>query len=164
MPIKTSARIVVTRLVVLSLLSFFSCLNYAGIEPLEFSSSDQEVRYKALIAEFRCLVCQNQNLADSNAELAQDLRQLTYSMILSGQSDSDIIQFMVSRYGDFVLYRPPLKPSTILLWLGPVLFAAVSIIVMYRILRSRRQRALTSDVDTEARLNVRKLLKGDSQQ
>ena len=91
----------------------------AVLEPLKFESSSQESRYKALIAELRCLVCQNQNLADSNAELARDLRLLTYNMIMSGSSDKDIVQFMVSRYGDFVLYRPPFKPSTALLWLAP---------------------------------------------
>ena len=109
----------------------------ALLEPLKFESSSQESRYKALIAELRCLVCQNQNLADSNAELAGDLRLLTYNMILSGSSDTEIVQFMVSRYGDFVLYRPPFKPSTALLWIAPLILLTGGCFVLFRIFRSR---------------------------
>ena len=126
-----------------------------------FESSSQESRYKALIAELRCLVCQNQNLADSNAELARDLRLLTYNMILSGSSDKDIVQFMVSRYGDFVLYRPPFKPSTALLWLAPLLFMAGGFFVLFRIFRGRKNiRPL--DVPPDQRAKVRKLLQDDN--
>ena len=94
---------------------------FAAVEVHEFDDPVQEARYKKLIAELRCLVCQNQNLADSNAELAQDLRNKTYEMVRAGQSDEDIIGYMVQRYGDFVLYRPPLKATTVLLWLKEVL-------------------------------------------
>ena len=82
---------------------------------LQFDSPQQEQRYKGLVEELRCMVCQNQNLADSNAGLAQDLRDRTYEMVLEGKSDQDIIDYMVNRYGEFVLYRPPLKTTTILL-------------------------------------------------
>ena len=134
---------------------------HAVMEPLKFESSSQESRYKALIAELRCLVCQNQNLADSNAELARDLRLLTYNMILSGSSDKDIVQFMVSRYGDFVLYRPPFKPSTALLWLAPLLFMAGGFFVLFRIFRWRKNiRPL--DVPPDQRAKVRKLLQDDN--
>ena len=133
----------------------------AVLEPLKFESSSQESRYKALITELRCLVCQNQNLADSNAELARDLRLLTYNMILSGSSDKDIVQFMVSRYGDFVLYRPPFKPSTALLWLAPLLFMAGGFFVLFRIFRWRKNiRPL--DVPPDQRAKVRKLLQDDN--
>lgn len=94
----------------------------AAIDILEFDSAQQEQRYLDLIDELRCLVCQNQNLADSNAGLAQDLRERTYQMIRSGTSDADIVTYMVERYGEFVMYRPPLKTSTYLLWFGPVIF------------------------------------------
>ena len=76
----------------------------AGVEVHQFEDPEQEQQYNRLIAELRCLVCQNQNLADSNAELAQDLRQEVYEMIQNGASDQEIINFMVVRYGDFVLY------------------------------------------------------------
>ena len=133
---------------------------HAVLEPLKFESSSQESRYKALIAELRCLVCQNQNLADSNAELARDLRLLTHNMILSGSSDSEIIQFMVSRYGDFVLYRPPFKPSTALLWLAPLLFLSVGCFVLFRIFRSRKN-VSPSIVPPTQRARVRKLMRDD---
>lgn len=134
---------------------------HAVMEPLKFESSSQESRYKALIAELRCLVCQNQNLADSNAELARDLRLLTYNMILSGSSDKDIVQFMVSRYGDFVLYRPPFKPSTALLWLAPLLFMAGGCFVLFRIFR-RRKNIRPPDAPPDQRAKVRKLLQDDN--
>ena len=132
----------------------------AVLEPLKFDSSSQESRYKALIAELRCLVCQNQNLADSNAELARDLRLLTYNMILSGSSDSEIVQFMVSRYGDFVLYRPPFKTSTALLWFAPLILLAGGFIVLFRIFRSQKN-INPSNVSSAHRAQVRKLMQDD---
>ncbi len=133
---------------------------YAVLEPLKFESSSQESRYKALIAELRCLVCQNQNLADSNADLARDLRLLTYNMILSGSSDTEIVQFMVSRYGDFVLYRPPFKPSTALLWFAPLIFLAGGCFVLFRIFQSRNNNSL-SNVSSAQREKLRKLMRDD---
>ena len=93
----------------------------AAVDPYPFASEGDEVRFRALIAELRCLVCQNQNLADSNAELAQDLRQQVYEMVLRGEADQTIASYMVDRYGDFVLYRPPVKGTTAMLWAGPFL-------------------------------------------
>lgn len=78
-------------------------------------------RYQVLAEEFRCLVCQNQNLADSNAELAKDLKRELISLLESGKSNDQIREFLVARYGDFVLYRPPVNPATALLWLAPLL-------------------------------------------
>lgn len=90
-------------------------------EPLVFESPQQEERFNQLTLELRCLVCQNQNLADSDAQLAHDLRSEVHEMLLAGNSDDEIKQFMVERYGDFVLYRPPVQKNTYLLWLGPIL-------------------------------------------
>ena len=132
----------------------------ALLEPLKFESSSQESRYKALIAELRCLVCQNQNLADSNAELAGDLRLLTYNMILSGSSDTEIVQFMVSRYGDFVLYRPPFKPSTALLWFAPLIFLAGGCFVLFRLFRTRNNNSLLN-VSSAQREKLRNLMRDD---
>lgn len=81
----------------------------ARVDVYPFQNPAQEARYKKLIEELRCLVCQNQNLADSNAELAQDMRRVTYEMVSRGESDEQIIAYMVQRYGDFVLYRPPFR-------------------------------------------------------
>jgi len=90
-------------------------------EPLVFENQQQEARFNQLTLELRCLVCQNQNLADSDAQLAHDLRSEVHEMLLAGNTDDEIKQFMVERYGDFVLYRPPVQKNTYLLWLGPIL-------------------------------------------
>ncbi|MDX1497017.1 MAG: cytochrome c-type biogenesis protein [Salinisphaeraceae bacterium] len=111
----------------------------------------QEKRYIALIAELRCLVCQNQNIADSNAPLAQDLREQVRNMILSGKSDTEIKAYLVERYGDFVLYRPPVKPSTWLLWGSPFLLLLLGLIIAWRIsIRRRPESAQTNQPDREA--------------
>lgn len=129
----------------------------AAVEVHQFDSPAQEARYKKLIAELRCLVCQNQNLADSNADLAKDLRNKTYDMIRAGQSDEEIISYMVQRYGDFVLYRPPLKTSTVLLWLGPFLILGVGVAVLLNFVR-RRRRAATESVEEDRLVRARRLL------
>ncbi len=118
------------------MLSFHSL---AEVELLTFDSPQHEQRYKKLIAELRCLVCQNQNLADSNAELASDLREITYNMIQAGSSDDEIINFMVARYGDFVLYRPPVKKNTILLWTGPFIILLIGVISAVFVIRRRKR-------------------------
>lgn len=107
-------------------------------EPLIFSSDEQEARYTKLTTELRCLVCQNQNLADSDAPLAQDLRQEIYKMMQAGQDDEQIKTFLVDRYGDFVLYRPAIGGNTLALWLMPVLLLAGGAIVVFVSVRRRR--------------------------
>jgi cytochrome c-type biogenesis protein CcmH len=118
-------------------LIFLAGSAHAAIEAYEFKSAQMEASYLKLIDELRCLVCQNQNLSGSNADLAKDLRRQTYEMLMQGNSPDQVVQFMVDRYGDFVLYRPRLKSSTLLLWLGPfvllVLVLAFVIRRMYRI-------------------------------
>ncbi|HRE18854.1 MAG TPA: cytochrome c-type biogenesis protein CcmH [Rhodocyclaceae bacterium] len=98
-----------------------------------------EKRLIALTEQLRCLVCQNQSIADSHAELAMDLKREVRAMIAAGKSDKEIIDFMVARYGDFVLYNPPLKTTTVLLWLGPLLLMLVAAITLIRYLRRRNQ-------------------------
>jgi len=93
-----------------------------------------------LANELRCLVCQNQSISESNAELAVDLRRQIREQIAAGKSDGEIVNFMVARYGDFVLYRPPLRATTILLWLGPLLLLVAGTVVLVRHLRARRRR------------------------
>ena len=99
-----------------------------------------EKRLQALSEELRCLVCQNQNIADSNAELAQDLRREIRTMIRDGKSDKEITDFMVVRYGDFVLYRPPVKGITLLLWGGPLALMLLGLVILVRYLRRRVSR------------------------
>jgi cytochrome c-type biogenesis protein CcmH len=127
------------RLLLLTLLLVVGAGAYAaGVEVREFASPEQEARYKHLIAELRCTVCQNQNIAESNAELATDLRRKTYELIKQGQSDQQILDYMVERYGNFVLYRPPLTAGTLLLWVGPFLVAAFGGFLLLRVLQKRR--------------------------
>ncbi|TNF80298.1 MAG: cytochrome c-type biogenesis protein CcmH, partial [Gammaproteobacteria bacterium] len=102
-----------------------------------------EDRYHTLVTELRCLVCQNQTIADSNADLAKDLRREVRDMLVKGKSDEEIKDFMLERYGDFVLYNPPFKPGTWILWLAPVLFGLIGLAVLIRMLRKRPEVALS---------------------
>jgi len=112
-----------------------------------------QARYDRLINELRCLVCQNQSIADSNAGLASDLRREVHSMLLAGRSDDEIVKFMTDRYGDFVLYRPPFVRRTLLLWLAPALLLAIGALVAIRVVRGRMRLASTDtdDSDIESR-------------
>lgn len=100
-----------------------------------------EAKVNAITAELRCLVCQNQTIADSHADLAVDLRNQVREMLRKGQSEKEIIAYMTARYGDFVLYRPPVKGTTMLLWFGPVLAMLVGLAALVLVLRRRSQRA-----------------------
>jgi len=111
--------------------------------PIEFDNPEQEKRYQELIEELRCVVCQNQSVADSNAELAQDVRDLVRNQIREGQTDQQITNFMVDRYGDFVLYNPPLKAKTYVLWLGPLVLLLVGFIVLFYFIRRHAQTTAT---------------------
>jgi len=109
-------------------------------EPLVFESPEQEARYIELTTELRCLVCQNQNLADSDAPLAQDLRAEIHSMMLAGQNNDQITTFLVDRYGDFVLYRPAMKGNTLALWLIPGVLLGIGAITVFFTVRSRNRK------------------------
>jgi cytochrome c-type biogenesis protein CcmH len=96
-------------------------------------------RYEAINRELRCLVCQNQTIADSNATLAQDLRREVREMIAAGKTDAEIREFMIERYGDFVLYRPRMTAQNFLLWAAPALLLLVAAVVLARVIRRRTQ-------------------------
>lgn len=132
----------------------------AGLEQFDFTGNVEEDRYKVLIAEIRCLVCQNQSLSDSDAELAHDLRLEVYEMMDQGQRDDQIVDFLVARYGDFVLYSPPVKPSTYILWYGPFALLIVGLLILLRILRQRR-RQTEPEFSAEEQARLKKIL-GDS--
>ena len=102
-----------------------------------------QARYEIITEELRCLVCQNQTIADSNAELAVDLRRQVRKMLEEGASDDDIRDYMSSRYGDFVLYKPPLSSRTAALWFGPVLLLIIGLLIMWRVVRGHRATAGT---------------------
>ncbi|HEY5776553.1 MAG TPA: cytochrome c-type biogenesis protein [Xanthomonadales bacterium] len=106
-------------------------------EPMVFQSQQQEERFNQLARELRCLVCQNQNLADSDAQLAHDLRAEVHEMLVAGKSDDEIKTFMVDRYGDFVLYRPPVQENTYLLWLAPLVLLLGGAFILRVIIKKR---------------------------
>jgi len=119
-----------------------------------------EARLKHLAVELRCLVCQNQTLADSNAPLAEDLRREVREMIAKDMSDKDIIEFLVTRYGDFILYRPPLKATTTLLWLGPFVLLIAGVAALVLALRRRQKKLADVSLSEDERNRVAQLLSG----
>ncbi len=125
------------RAVGLVLMLLFSAAGLARIDTYQFSDPQQEDLYHELTQELRCLVCQNQNIADSNAELAKDLRRKTYELVVKGQDKDQIVNYMVKRYGDFVRYKPPFNASTIILWLGPGIILVLGVVMLIRIIRRR---------------------------
>lgn len=133
-------------------------LAWAGEAKLLAEDPVAEARLKHLAVELRCLVCQNQTLADSNAPLAEDLRREVREMIARNMSDQEITDFLVQRYGDFVLYRPPVKATTTLLWIGPFLLLAGGAIALVTALRRRRQVVTDAPVTDEERRRVERLL------
>ena len=120
----------------------FTCLSQAAVEAYEFKSSQMEADYNQLIDELRCLVCQNQNLSGSNADLAKDLRRQTHELLMQGNTPDQVADYMVARYGDFVLYRPPLQSNTLLLWLGP--FALLILVVIAVFMKMRKKQVLVA--------------------
>ena len=121
-------------------------------------AQDSEVdrRVHALASELRCLVCQNQTLAESNAPLAIDMRNQIREQMKAGASDRDVVDFLVARYGDFVLYRPPLKASTVLLWAGPFILLAFGLFLLF--LRLRRKAPAALELSDAERACAAKLL------
>jgi len=126
----------------------------AVIESYEFSEPELEVRYRALSQELRCPKCQNQNIADSNAPISQDLRRLLHQQLEAGSSDREILEFMVARYGEFVRYRPAFNAATAVLWLAPVLLLLGGAVGLLLLLRGRKQSPATLDSDDQARLTA----------
>ena len=117
-------------------------------EPLLFANQQQQERFNKLTEELRCLVCQNQNLADSDAPLAHDLRREVHEMVLAGRTNEQIKEFLVTRYGDFVLYRPPVQKNTYLLWLAPLVLLLIGALIL-RSSISKRSAILETDKETK---------------
>ena len=135
---------------------------YAADVPVVFDAAEDQARYESLLEELRCLVCQNQSLADSQAELAQDMRDEVHRMVTSGASNGAITDFLVARYGDFVLYRPPVKRSTWLLWGGPFLLLVLAAAVIVGL--SRRPRVEPRPLTDEERARLDALIDDDPAQ
>jgi len=127
-------------------------------EPMTFGSTEHEQRYQRLIRELRCTVCQNQNLIESNAPLANDLRRQIALMVNDGAETNEIIDYMVARYGDFVLFRPPMKGTTYLLWFGPVAMLLTGLGVLGTILWRRRTQVGSAPLSGEEEERLRRIL------
>ena len=137
---------------------FFMPAKALKIEFHDFKTAAQEQLYLQLIAELRCVKCQNQNLASSNADLAKDMRNKAYELILKGGSRDDVVKYMTDRYGDFVLYKPPFKKNTLLLWIGPPLFLLISLFLLFRLIRNQKKDAAETLSDDQ-REKMQALLK-----
>ncbi len=138
------------------LLLFSLALSALLAEPITFAP-EYEDRYQSLLNELRCLVCQNQTIAESDSDLAKDLRTEVKKMLEEGATDSEIIEFMANRYGDFVLYKPVVKPKTYLLWFGPFFFLALVLIVLYLVIK--KQISLQdSELSTEEKEKLNSIL------
>lgn len=135
-----------TLLVLLALLLGQSA---AALEPVDYRSPAEEQRFKALTAELRCVMCQNQSIADSNAPIAHDLRREVLALMREGRSDDEIKQYLVERYTDFVLYEPPMRGGNWLLWIGPFLILLAGAVAVIRIIRRKRPAAAAPAADNE---------------
>ena len=111
----------------------------AAIDAYEFKDEAERERYRTLVEELRCPKCQNQNIADSNAPIAMDLRREIFRMLEEGQSNEQIVDYLVARYGDFVLYKPPVNAKTLVLWYGPIVLLVIGFAVLAFILIRRRR-------------------------
>lgn len=138
------------RFVICALAVAFAVASRAVDTPFAFKDAAQEQRYARLTAELRCMVCQNQSLADSHADLAQDMRDEVFRMLNEGLSDDEIVGFLVQRYGDFVLYRPRFGALTLLLWLGPPLLLAGAGVAWWRLGRARPEDSPPDPVEAAA--------------
>ncbi|MEM0549657.1 MULTISPECIES: cytochrome c-type biogenesis protein [Aeromonas] len=138
----------------------------AAIDVYTFDNDNQEQVFRELTKELRCPKCQNQDIADSNAGLAKDLRDKTYQMVRQGKDKDEIVDYMVARYGNFILYNPPLMASTLILWLGPLLVIVIGLGVV--VMRSRRPVAVARPVDSalseEEQRRLAELLKEEEKQ
>lgn len=127
----------------LVILSMNLCYSATTDDMYPFTSATQQAQFQHLLTELRCLVCQNQNLADSNAGLANDLKLQVYKQVIDGRSDSQIVDYMTQRYGDFVLFKPPVKAITIILWLAPAGFLLLGFIAL--ILKFKKSQEADND-------------------
>ncbi|HVL01431.1 MAG TPA: cytochrome c-type biogenesis protein [Dongiaceae bacterium] len=129
---------------------------WATIDAYEFKSPEDEQRFRVLVEELRCPKCQNQNISDSNAGLAKDIKDRAYRLINEGKSNSEITAYMVERFGDFITYRPPVRPVTWFLWFGPFVLAVLAGLII--LTRKLRQPRVAVQVSPEQEARVQALL------
>jgi len=129
------------------------------VDTYVFKDEVTKTRFNALTKELRCPKCQNQNLADSNSPIAEDLRREVYELLQEGKADSEIVNFMVARYGDFVLYRPRVSSLTYILWFGPAILLFVGVVVVVMVLRKKPAKQVEQTLSAEQQSKLDNLLK-----
>jgi cytochrome c-type biogenesis protein CcmH len=140
---------VVLSALLMTLLAFAGLTHAQAIEPMPFANHAQELRFQHLTQQLRCPMCQNETLADSNAPIARDLRNQIFQMMQHGSSDDEIKQYLVARYSEFVLYDPPLKSGTWLLWFGPLLILMVGAVAVALVIRKRNHGMAIAETSTD---------------
>ena len=153
---RTLTSTLISTFAVLATLFSMYAVGQASIRQHEFETEAQRQLYQTLIQELRCPKCQNQNIADSNAPLSEDMRDRTYTMVMEGKSREEIIDYMVARYGNFVHYRPPFNWYTSILWWGPLLIIAIGVGVAWMMSRKRKQPLALSEEEQERLKQLRK--------
>ena len=153
---RTFTSTVISALALIATLFSLYAVGQASIREHAFETEAQRELYQTLIQELRCPKCQNQNLADSNAPVASDMREKVYEMMQSGSSDEQIVDYMVDRYGDFVHYTPPVKSKTIFLWAAPAVVFVIGLLVLVMIRRGQKQAPQPLTEEEKARLNALK--------
>lgn len=155
--------IVKTKRFFLSLVLLASLSGFSLAKEAQPASADPvlEERVMKLSKELRCLVCQNETLADSQADLAEDLRNQIREQMRAGKSDKEIVAYLTARYGKFILYNPPIDPTTYLLWFGPFVLLLAGLFVLFRYVKQRRELIVDQPLSTDERLRAEALLKPD---
>lgn len=133
------------RFAALLLAGWAACASVGAETPMSIDDPQINARYQALIREVRCLVCENRSIAESPSDVAEDLKRVILDMIVDGKSDAEIAEFLTARYGDSILYRPPLQPNTWVLWGGPVALLLLGALVFARIVRDRARQPIEED-------------------
>ncbi|UPW20039.1 cytochrome c-type biogenesis protein CcmH [Agarivorans sp. TSD2052] len=146
---------------VVGLMLTFSQLAMAAIEAHQFDSAEQEQLFRELTRELRCPKCQNNNISDSNAGLAQDLREKTYQMVKAGSDKQQVLDYMVARYGNFVRYDPPLTPAVLTLWLAPIGIIIIGGLTIFQL--SRRKKGAKPALDEQEQQRLAELIKKTEQ-
>lgn len=141
------------------LLGFITQVQASPVDTYQFQDQVTQKRYNALVKELRCPKCQNQNLADSNSPIAADLRQEVYELLHQNKADIEIVDFMVKRYGDFVLYRPRVSSLTYILWFGPAFLLLIGVVVVVYVLRSKAQPKNQPSLSAEQQQKLDEILK-----
>ncbi|TPH19379.1 cytochrome c-type biogenesis protein CcmH [Litorilituus lipolyticus] len=142
-----------------SLASSLNDVNASPVDTYEFKDEVTKIRFQALSKELRCPKCQNQNLADSNSPIAADLRRELYELLQQGKADSEIVDFMVNRYGEFVLYRPKVSELTYVLWFGPAILVLLGLVIVVLIVRRKPAKKEELALTSEQQDKLKQLLK-----